>query len=252
MNIVAIIQARLGSSRLPKKILKDINNEPLLKYLINRINKSKKINSVIVATSNSTSDDELVNWLNIENIKYFRGSENDVLDRFYKCASFIKADIIVRITADDPFKDPSIIDQALDIFLDNNNIDYVSNTIKTSYPEGIDIEVFSYSALKIANKNALSCYEREHVTPYIIDNNHLFKTKNFLFKDDLSNFRLTVDHPEDLLLARKICKYFKNDPYIDFLQIVDFLRKNPKIAEINKDVPNREYLIKKPGKNKNE
>lgn len=249
MNIAAIIQARLGSSRLPKKILKDISDVPMLKYLIRRINKSKYISSIVVATTNSKNDDELVRWLKNENIEYFRGSEDDVLNRFFHCATDFKAEIIVRITSDDPFKDPSVIDRAIEIFLESKKYDYVSNTIETSFPEGIDVEVFSYEALKKANKYAHTSYDREHVTPFIIENTNIFNNKNFFHTEDLSNFRLTVDHFEDFELAKKISSHFSNEPLVDFITIVDFLRKNPKIANINSKIKPREYLSNKPENN---
>tara|TARA_B100001173_G_C15973399_1_gene541059 strand:+ start:188 stop:946 length:759 start_codon:yes stop_codon:yes gene_type:complete len=243
MKILGIIQARMGSSRLPGKVLKDINGEPMIKFLINRLKMSKHINDFVVATTTSKHDDELVEYLKTIDTISFRGSEDNVLNRFYKCASKYDADIIVRITADDPFKDYKVIDRAVSIFLESNEFDYVSNTIKLSFPEGIDVEVFSYRALSIANKFAVSKFEKEHVTPYIIDKKNDFNIKNFLHHEDLSSIRLTVDYPIDFLLAEKICSNFKNDSYFEFGDIVDFLEKNPKIANLNNNIKSREYLL---------
>ena len=215
----------------------------MLNFLLNRVKKSKYISEIVVATTTSDRDNQLVSWLQNEKINIFRGSEEDVLRRFYDCAEFFHADIIVRITADDPFKDPKVIDRAVEIFLNSNTLDYVSNTIEISYPEGIDIEVFSFQALSIANTEAKSKFQREHVTPYIIENPKKFNIKNFCFSEDLSSYRLTVDHPEDFIKALKISKHFYDNPNVEFIEIIDFLKKNPKIANINSNVKSREYLI---------
>ena len=199
--IVAIIQARIGSERLPGKVLSKIGSKPMIRHVLDRIRLADDIDQCIVATTNSRKDNKLVEWCREQNVAVFRGSETDVLDRYYQCALASKAEMIVRITADDPFKDPKVITQAIQILRQNSILDYCSNTLVPTYPEGLDVEVFTFSALERCYYNALLPSEREHVTPYIWKNQNLFQTANFCYKRDLSNLRLTVDEKKDLALA---------------------------------------------------
>jgi spore coat polysaccharide biosynthesis protein SpsF len=150
VKVVAIVQARMNSSRLPGKVLADVHGRTMLQCLLDRVKSVKEIDEIVVATSESTEDDVLEQWLINNNITCFRGSELDVLDRYYFCAKEYSADIIVRITADDPLKDPDIIRRAIAIMQNDSIIDYCSNTLTPSYPEGLDIEVFKCSALDYA------------------------------------------------------------------------------------------------------
>ena len=165
-NTVAIIQARMGSSRFLNKTLRPIADQPLIGFLIDRLKRCESLKNIIIATTVNKSDDQLFEWAKLHNVPLFRGSETDVLNRFFKCASQYDVDVIVRITADDPLKDPKVIDRAVTIF-NSNDYDYVSNTINPTFPEGIDVEVFSFSALSRAEHEAKKESEREHVTPYI-------------------------------------------------------------------------------------
>ena len=202
-NIIGLIQARTGSTRLPQKVIADICGTPLLTHNIKRVRRSVLCKSFVLCTTVHPADDQLVCIAEKNNIVTFRGSVDDVLDRLYQSARLHGADVIVRITADDPFKDPEIMDSILDVFL-NGSYDYVSNTIEPSYPEGLDIEVLSFAALEKANRDAQKPFLRQHVTPYIWMNPDLFGLKNVKHVVDLSDLRWTVDTPEDLAFARAI------------------------------------------------
>ena len=157
-----------------------------------------------------------------------------MLERYYLCAVLYKADVIVRVTADDPLKDPEIIDHAINEFLNDPDLDYCSNTIEPTYPEGLDVEVFSFSALEKSYQNAKLASEREHLTPYITNNKNLFKLKNFVYKEDLSKWRWTVDKPEDFVFVTKIFEYFIDNPNVNYQKIIDYIKLNPYLTDINK------------------
>ena len=233
MKVVAIVQARMGSTRLPRKVLADIHGRPMLKWLLDRIKSIKEIDEVIVATTVNIADNELERWLHAEHIACFRGSENDVLERFYRCAEERHARIVVRVTADDPLKDPSIIRKAIAVVRDDPTIDYCSNSLNPKYPEGLDIEVFRHRALMRAYKEAELPSEREHVTPYIWKNPEKFKLSSLEFDRDLSHWRWTVDKPDDLNFMRAIYGEFKNRPLVPFTDVISFIDKNPHLIEMN-------------------
>ena len=204
-KIICIIQARIGSKRLPGKILKKINKRfNFIEFLIQRILISKKISNIVVAYPDSKKNKKIFNSLKKENIQFFKGSEQNVLQRYFKAAKCYKADIIVRITSDCPFSDPKLIDKFLKIFL-KKNYDYYSNVSKRTYPDGFDIEIFNFKTLELANKKAFSKYDKEHVTPYMIKSKKIIKGVNVLSKD-YSSFRVTLDTKEDLLKLRAIAK----------------------------------------------
>lgn len=244
MKIVGIIQARMGSTRLPGKVLADVNGKPMLRWLLDRLISVNLIDEIVVATTLSAEDDVLVDWLSKNNIEYFRGSDGDVLERFYECAKKHNSDIVVRITADDPLKDPGIIAQAIEMVVQHSEVDYCSNSITPSYPEGLDIEVFRFSALEKSFHEARLLSEREHVTPYIWKNPKLFNTVSLTYDRDLSHWRWTVDKPDDLQFVRAIYNEFIDQPLVPFTEIISFLERNPKIVDINKSsaVRNEGYL----------
>ncbi len=239
MNIGIILQVRMASERLPQKALKKIGSKEMLVFLVDRLKTIVKVSKIIIATSDDPSDDILENVAKTHNLNIYRGSSNDVLNRFYSCALENNLDVIVRVTADDPFKDPKVINKALNIFADNK-FDYVSNTLVPSYPEGIDIEVFSFSALEKANKDARLESDRLHVTPYIWRNPDIFSLFNFTDTNDNSNIRLTCDYLEDLIYLNEIYKYTIGDnfTYLDLIEIID---KN-KIFNKKSTVRNEGYL----------
>lgn len=205
-SVVAIVQARLGSSRLPGKTLEILFDKPLLGHILERIAAARTIDHIVVATTTSGIDDALIPVAEHFGASVFRGSENDVLDRFFLASLRFGDSTIVRVTADDPFKDPEVIDYAVNLRR-KLNIDYCSNTLKPSYPEGIDIEVFSSSALEKAHIHARLPSEREHVTPYIWKRSTEFSVHNFSAPTDLSHLRWTIDYAADLEMARAVYRH---------------------------------------------
>jgi spore coat polysaccharide biosynthesis protein SpsF len=236
MNIVAIIQARLGSTRLPKKVFADLAGKPLIWHVINRLKYSDRINNIVLATTNSTTDDDLANWANIEHVNLFRGSENNVLERFYFAAKQYSADIIVRITADDPFKDPTIIDKVIDTLLDEN-LDFAYNNNPPTFPEGLDTEVFTYDAIEKAYFQSNDDYEKEHVTQYFYRNNEVFKQSNFRNVNDISNLRWTIDTELDYEMTKQVYNVlYREDSIFQMNDILRLLDEKPEISLINLDV----------------
>lgn len=237
-KIVAIIQARMGSTRLPGKVLKDICGKPMLWYVIERVKRAKLINEIVVATTTNVEDDEIIKIAEQCGVKTFRGSKDDVLDRYYQAAKEFEADIIVRITADCPLIDSEIIDKTVEFFL-KGDFDYVSNTVKPTFPDGLDVEVFSFGALKEAWENATKLSEREHVTPYIRRNPEKFKIGSFEAEHDLSHLRWTVDREEDLRFVREVYKRIGKEIF-HMQDVLELLRKHPELAEINRGIKRNE------------
>lgn len=243
MTVVAIIQARMGSTRFPGKVLAEINNQALLEILIARVKRSKLIDKIVVATTSEVDDDVLCDWLSMKGIEYFRGSERDVLDRFWHCAKLFKADLVVRITADDPLKDPDIIDEIVGLLQSSDSIDYVSNTLKPSYPEGLDVEAFRFRALAKANAEALLDSEREHVTPFIWKNSKKFNLHNVEMSPDLSAWRWTVDKPEDLDFIKSLLHLAGDDIFLDFRALIEIVKRNLFLIDINSNTARNEGYI---------
>lgn len=209
-KIVAIIQARMGSTRLPDKVLLEINSKPMLWHVINRVKKAKLVDDIIVATTRWERDDPICELALEMGVKYFRGSEEDVLSRFYWTLQENPADVIVRITSDCPMIDPKIIDMVISHFLSRNH-DYVSNTHDSipSYPDGFDVEVFSYKVLKESYEKSA---EREHVTAYMINSrNNDWSSVILPYKGKRPKIRLSINFRKDLELVRKIFKHLGND-----------------------------------------
>ena len=243
-NVICIIQARLDSTRLPGKVLKKINNKTILELLIHRLKKSKKINKIVIATTKKNIDNKILSIAKKISIDCFRGSENDVLARYFHCASKFKSNVIVRITADCPLVDYNLVDRIINFYF-KKKLDYASNTLKRSFPDGLDIEVFSFNALKDAFKKCKEKNLREHVTPYIINNKNL-KKKNFSNTKDLSNKRWTVDENIDYIFVKKIFEYFKKNLYFNYHDILKLEKKKPEIFKLNSHLA----PVKKPSINK--
>lgn len=232
----AIIQARLGSTRLQGKVLKNLNGKPLIEQIINRLKYCKNVDNIVLATTNNEVDDKLVSWCKKNNILCFRGDENNVLKRYYDAATHYNSDIIIRITADDPFKDPEVIDSVIDL-LKTNDLDFAYNNNPPSFPEGLDTEVFTYSAIKQAAEAETTDFEKEHVTQYFYHNPQIFNCKNLSYKENISHIRLTVDTEQDFELASKI--YSKLSPKGEMFYLEDVLaliKKEPELLEVNKGV----------------
>jgi spore coat polysaccharide biosynthesis protein SpsF (cytidylyltransferase family) len=253
MNINAIFQVRMGATRLPKKMLKTILGKPLLWHVVQRVKKARSVDQIVLATTTNKEDNQIVKFAKKMKLSYYRGSTEDVLDRFYKAAKKFNSDIIIRITPDDPFKDPHIIDNFTKFFLKTQGLrlDYLSNTIRPTYPEGLDIEIFTFKALEKVWQEAKKPSEREHVTPYIWKNPKKFKIKNLSYKKNLSQLRWTIDYPEDLRFTREIYKrlYYKKKIFL-MEDVLKLLTKEPKLTEINRGIIYHEGYLKSIKKDK--
>lgn len=252
--VSAIIQARMTSSRLPKKVMLRVKGKPLIYYLVNQIKNSKKLTKIIIATTTNKEDDEIVEYIKSLNIDVFRGSESDVLDRYYKCAQFYNEKIIVRITSDCPLIDPIVIDECIQKFEDGN-FDYVSNINKkiedkwmyhpSGFPMGYAVEVFNFDALKKSWQNAKKPSEREHVTQYILNNPMTFQIGNVEHSEDYSDIRLTVDHKIDYDLIKIIMEALDMHKRVVHLdEIIKFLDDNPELKKINAHIRYDEGFLK--------
>ena len=238
MSTVALIQARMGSTRLPGKVLKPILGKPLIELLLRRLSKSEQIDKIVVATSDDPQNDQLQKVVESLNFQCTRGSEKDVLNRFYESAKFVGAEIIVRITGDCPFVDPVMVDECINGFK-VNKVDYFSNTYPPTYPDGLDIEVMSFESIKIANYESKSEYDREHVTPYLINNNK-FKKSSINYNQNFSSLRWTLDEPEDFEVIKNVFEYFSPDIYFDWKKILELQNSMPNLFEKNKHIINNE------------
>jgi spore coat polysaccharide biosynthesis protein SpsF len=241
--ISAIIQARVGSTRLPNKVFAEIEGKPLLWHVVNRLKKSKYLDSIIIATSTNAKDEKIENWARANNILCHRGSEDNVLKRYYDTAKKYNIDVIVRITADDPFKDYQVMDQVIKKFL-SEEADFACNNKPPTFPEGLDIEVFSKNAITKAYNNAKSAFEKEHVTQYFYKNPDDFNIISVLHTDDLSYLRWTIDEDKDLEMVRKVYKKLFTGKHIFLMKdILELLEKHTEIPHIN-DTVNRSTMYK--------
>nr|BFD31193.1 NTP transferase domain-containing protein [Pigmentibacter ruber] len=241
-NIVIIIQARMTSSRLPGKVMLNLNNETVLAHVIQRCKKSRFISKVVVAfpdTSESQPIEVLCRELNVD---YFAGSESDVLSRYYFAAKMLAADIVIRITSDCPLIDYSIIDAMLIQFLSkyssDNKFDYYSNVVLRTLPRGFDVEIFTFKALEIAFNKAHDPIDREHVTRYLYTNKIEFNIGNYSVDSDFSLYRLTLDEKADYLMFEKLFQALDFEGIKEPLlyEILYILNKYPDIYEINKHI----------------
>lgn len=239
--IGCIIQARMGSSRLPGKVMRKIDDSgTVLDYVIKQLQSSKKIEKIIVATTDLVEDDIIFDYLSSQNIECFRGSSDDVLSRYYECAKKFSLDTIVRITADNPLIDPKIVDLVIKEYT-KYKCDLATNTIDRTFPYGTEVEVFSFTVLENAWKNAKRPSEREHVTPFIRDQKNKFNLINTIQQENFSHLRYTVDRIEDLELVKELIKRIASRPIVT-QDIIKLYKKEPKIFEINKNVMHDGHL----------
>lgn len=243
MKIGAIIQARMGSSRLPGKVLKNLAGQPMIWHVIDRLKRSNNVNEIIIATTTNDRDDVLQKIAEDSNVSFFRGAEEDVLKRYVDASTKFEIDMIVRITSDCPLIDPVTIDRLIQSHIEKN-ADYSSNTIKRSFPRGLDSEIFSRKLLEYADQNAQAQYQREHVTPFFYENPSKFKLNNLLAKGDLNypKFRLSVDTPEDLRLMEELYErlYVPQD-IIEIRKVIDLLKNEPELLSINIGVEQKDF-----------
>ncbi|MGB2841560.1 MAG: glycosyltransferase family protein [Halobacteriota archaeon] len=244
--IIAIIQVRMGSTRLPEKALKQILGKPMLWHLINRIKEAKLVDKVVIATTTNKEDKMIINFAKENGIDYYAGSENDIVDRLYMTAKKFGAEAIVRITGDCPLIEPKIIDKAVEYYLKNKDrIDYVSNVYPPTYPDGLDVEIYPFKTLERMGREIKDPFGREWVYTYIIENPDKFRIANIENKEDLSWMRWTVDYKEDLDFVREIYKMlYKYDRIFHMEDILELLRENPKFMEINKKFIRDDAYIK--------
>jgi spore coat polysaccharide biosynthesis protein SpsF len=266
MKVVAIIQARMSASRLPGKVLLDIGGEPMLARVVERTRRSQGVNQVLVATSQEQADDPIEAFCTQRGYSCFRGSLHDVLDRYYQAAKSHSAEIVVRITADCPIIDPLVIDQTLMAFYGNGpNLisetdpirtlfkyepvpawDFAANRLpppwKRTFPIGLDTEVCTFTALEIAWHEADQPHQREHVMPFLYEQDHRFRILLVNHDPDFGNLRWTVDTPQDLELLRQVYKRFGDRDDFSWLEVLELFKREPELAKINAGVLHKDYL----------
>jgi spore coat polysaccharide biosynthesis protein SpsF len=242
LKIVAIVQARMGSSRLPGKVMADIAGKPMLVRVVDRVRRTTKVDLVVVATSSHQSDDVLASYCEKEGIPCFRGSEDDVLDRFYQAAKYFQADVIVRLSSDCPLHDPDVIDLTVKALLESG-VDFVSGGLETTFPDGLDAAVFRMDTLEKTWREASLKSDREHVTTYIHKNAELFKRKTVRHSTDLSHHRWTVDEPRDLEFVRQVYDHL-GSTHFGMKDILDLLDRFPELKAINTGISRNEGYSK--------
>lgn len=237
MNILAIIQARMNSERLPNKVLKPLNGKTMLEQIIERVKKSTYINQIVVATTTQKEDKVIGNILKDYDITVYYGNIYNVLDRFYQVAKQEQADIIVRLTADNPFIDSTLIDEAIQMILEHSKIEYIRSK---GYPLGMNIEVFTFKALETSFEKATLSYEKEHVTPYIYGHPEQFTIKELFNNENLEYIRLTCDTEEDYMVIKTIYNDLKDSPNLKREAFFNYLKNNPQLMQVNAHIKQKE------------
>ena len=241
INTVIILQARMGSTRLPGKVLLSLAGKTVLEHVIDRLKRVSVSANLVIATSVNKIDEPIVDLANSLGVRCFRGSEQDVLSRYYYAAKDIGAECIIRCNADCPLIDPQIVDQVISFYLANiNKYDYVSNILKPSFPTGMHCEAFSFGAIHKANIQAIDPLEREHVTPYIYRRPEMFSLYNIEHSKDLSYLRWTLDVKEDYILISKIYDaLYINNPQFTMNSVLKLLEIHPDWTSINGHISKR-------------
>ena len=238
MKVVALVQARMGSTRLPGKVLKPIIGKPMIELLLTRLSRSIELDDIVVVAPEERRNDQLQSVVESLGFKCTRGSEKNVLNRFYESAKSLNACVIVRITGDCPLVDSNLVDQCIQGYK-QAKVDYFSNTDPITYPDGLDIEVMSFESIERANSEANSKFDQEHVTPYI-RNTDSFSKASMQYTEDLSNQRWSVDEPEDLAVITNVFEYFSPDIFFDWKKILDLERSQPELFYANHKIKNNE------------
>jgi spore coat polysaccharide biosynthesis protein SpsF len=233
MKIIGILQARCSSTRLPGKVLRPIMGKPMLLQQIERLQRSKRLSNIVVATSDTVADDPLASLCLDHKIECYRGDLNDVLDRFYQAAVKYNALHIARLTGDCPLTDPAVIDYVIESYAESG-VDYASNALEPSYPDGLDVEIFNIATLKQAWGKAQLPSEREHVTPYIHKHPNVFKLLSVKHTEDLSALRWTVDNPEDFAFVSRVYEaLYPKDPNFNTADVLNLISTEPDLAGVN-------------------
>ena len=244
--ILGVVQVRIGSTRFKKKALKPISGKPLLKIIIDRLLHSKKLDKIVIATTNNIEDKVILNFAKEYGIDSYAGSELDLVDRMFQTAKKFKADAIVRITGDCPLVDPKIVDDIIEIYCNNREIDYVSNIYPPTYPDGLDVELFPFKTLEFLWNNVDDAFLRECLSGYIIKNQDKFKVVNYSYPKDLSSLRWTVDYEEDYEFVLKIFeKLDSSDDIFHMEDILNLLHCEPDLLKINAGHIRNEADLKK-------
>jgi spore coat polysaccharide biosynthesis protein SpsF len=235
MNTIAIIQARMGSSRLPGKVLMDLGGETVLARVVRRLRHSQQITKIVVATTSAPGDGVIVRECDRLQVSCFRGSERDVLGRYYQAAHENAADTVVRVTSDCPLIDATLVDETVVVFK-NQGADYASNVFPRTYPRGLDTEVFTVAALDRAWSEAREPHQREHVTPYLYEHPRIFKLASLSGAADYSRYRWTLDTREDLELLHAIYSRFDGRDDFSWQEVLRLMESEPELAELNSRV----------------
>jgi len=238
VKVVALVQARMGSTRLPGKVLRAIVGKPMIELLLARLSQSSELDEIVVATSEELQNDKLQSLVESLGYQCTRGSEKNVLNRFYESAKSVDADIVVRITGDCPLVDPALVDRCIKGYK-NSNVDYFSNVDPATYPDGLDIEVMSFESIERANNETDSEFDREHVTPYI-RNSDSFSKSSMNHTEDLSNQRWSVDEPEDLIVVTNVFEHFSPNILFDWKQVLELRKLQPALFAENQQINNNE------------
>ncbi|MFC1568327.1 cytidylyltransferase domain-containing protein [Candidatus Margulisiibacteriota bacterium] len=233
--IGAIVQARMGSTRLPEKVMRKVLDRPLLYYLLERLNRSKMIDRIVIATTVNPNDQIIADFAKEQGVAVYRGSENDVLDRYYQAAKEYGLDTIVRITADCPMHDPQILDGVIRQYANDPESDFIATG--PSYPEGFDVEVFSFKTLSRAWQEASLVSEREHVTPYIKKSTDRFKVKILSIEPNLSHLRLTVDEKVDFRVIKGLIeRLYSPNKLFGLKDLLRLYETEPEMFQLNQHV----------------
>ncbi len=244
IRVVAIIQARMGSSRLPGKVLRDIHGKPMLVWVVERTRKASCVSEVMVATTSDPSDDMIEQVCRQMNIPCFRGNIYDVLDRYYQAAREAQAEVVVRITADCPLIDAGLIDMVMQRFAEEK-VDFAANRLpppyQRTYPIGLDVEVVSFQALQRAWQEAKEKHEREHVLPYLYESPGRFKTLTVDHETDLGSYRWTVDTFEDLEFIQRLFTLLPDPENFTWLDVLKIVEENPQLSKINAGVSHKTF-----------
>ena len=243
-KVVGIIQARMGSTRLPGKVLADIEGEPMLVRTFERSRRASSLDDLVIATTDENADAPVAGLCQERGYSCFRGHPTDVLDRYYQAAKAVGAEVIVRITADCPLMDPEVVDRTVEAFLEAHpEVDFVANRwpAKRTYPIGLDVEVCSFEALERAWMEAPAGYAREHVMPYLYEVEGRFRTRVIDCEQDLGGLRWTVDTPEDLAFVREVYRAFQGRDDFSWCEVLGLLERRPDLAAINADVPQKSF-----------
>ena len=241
MKITAIVQARMGSTRFPGKVLMDLGGDAVLARVVRRLCRASQIHQIVVATTDAANDDEIATECARLQVSCFRGSEHNVLDRYLRAAEHFRSDLIVRVTADCPLIDPEVVDEVVAACI-TTDVDLSFNDVPRTFPRGLDVEAFTTATLRRMQDMADRPYQREHVTPLVYERSDIFRTHLVKGHRDLSHLRWTVDTPEDLQFARAIYNHFENRDDFGWREALDLVQSHPELTAINAHITQKHVV----------